>query len=206
MNPFAGDAAMDVKSIASIFALAVSACASANEAAPISKVPDNLKPAANESLAMVASAKGVQSYECRAASNPAGAYEWTFVAPHAELSDASGRTIGRHYEGPRWEAADGSAIEGRVEQRADAARAGAIPWLLLATKSVGPQGSFSSVTHVQRVNTVGGVAPRSGCSEASAGAVAYVPYTADYYFSAENGTGSESKTRPSSATLQRGYY
>jgi hypothetical protein len=57
------------------------------------------------------------------------------------------------------------------------------------------------------VNTVGGVAPRSGCSEASAGAVAYVPYTADYYFfSAENGTGSESKTRPSSATLQRGYY
>jgi hypothetical protein len=59
MNPFAGDAAMDVKSIASIFALAVSACASANEAAPISKVPDNLKPAANESLAMIASAKGV---------------------------------------------------------------------------------------------------------------------------------------------------
>ena len=198
---------MNIRSIVSALALAVPACASVHDAVPVATVPDNLKPAANEALSMIASAKGVQSYECRAAGRAAGAYEWAFVAPHAELSDANGRTIGRHYAGPRWEAADGSAIEGRVEQRADAARAGAIPWLLLATKSVGPQGSFSGITHVQRINTVGGAAPQSGCSQASIGAVAYVAYTADYYFfAAANGTASDANTRPSSATLQRGYY
>jgi hypothetical protein len=198
---------MPIKSIVPVLALAVSACASVNDAAPVAKVPDNLKPAANESLAMIAYAKGVQSYECRAAGNTAGAYEWAFVAPHAELSDATGRAIGRHYAGPSWEALDGSAIEGRVEQRADAARAGTIPWLLLATKSVGPQGSLSGITHVQRVNTVGGAAPQSGCSEVSVGAMAYVAYTADYYFfAAANGVASDPKTPPSSAALRRGYY
>jgi hypothetical protein len=35
---------------------------------------------------------------------------------------------------------------------------------------------------VQRVNTVGGIAPKTGCSQATAGAPARVNYTADYYF------------------------
>jgi hypothetical protein len=60
--------------------------------------------------------------------------------------------------------------------------AGAIPWLLLGAKSVGPDGSFSKVTSIQRVNTTGGAAPTSGCSKATAGTPARVPYTADYYF------------------------
>ena len=58
----------------------------------------------------------------------------------------------------------------------------AIPWLLLAAKSVGPAGSFSRVTSVQRVRTVGGVAPATGCAQATAGTTARVSYTADYYF------------------------
>jgi hypothetical protein len=69
-----------------------------------------------------------------------------------------------------------------VKQRADAPVADAIPWLLLAAKSVGTEGSFSKVTSVLRVNTVGGVAPRSGCSQATAGASARMDYTANYYF------------------------
>ena len=87
---------MHIESIAPALALAVSACVSVADATPTAKLPGNPMPAANESLAMIASAKGVQSYECRAVSNKAGAYEWAFVAPHAELYDASGRTIGRH--------------------------------------------------------------------------------------------------------------
>jgi hypothetical protein len=199
---------MHSKSIVSALAFVLSACASVHNGAPIAKVPDNLKPPADESLAMIASAKGVQAYECRPAQNSTGAYEWTFVAPQAELSDASGRTIGRHYAGPSWEAADGSAIEGRVEQRAEAPGAGAIPWLLLATKSIGPLGRLSGITHVQRVNTIGGVAPQSGCNEASLGTVAYVDYTADYYFFAEaNETASAVKAAASpAATPSRGYY
>jgi len=136
------------------------------------QVPENLRPAANESLALVVPAKGVQIYECREG-------KWAFVAPEAELFDRSGRKIGRHYAGPHWEAADGSKVVGAVKQRADAPAAGDIPWLLLGTKSVGAEGAFSKVSSIQRVATVGGIAPAGGCSEP--GGVARVPYSADYY-------------------------
>jgi hypothetical protein len=142
-------------------------------------VPDTLKPRTTESLAMVVPAKGVQIYECRA---QGGKVEWAFVAPEADLFDTGGRKIGTHYAGPHWESADGSKIVGTVAQRADAPKADAIPWLLLTSKSVGPAGAFAGITSIQRVNTVGGVAPGGGCAQASVGARARVPYTADYYF------------------------
>src|SRR6202008_2724050 len=104
--------------------LAIAAAGCATPATTVS-VPEALKPGANESLAMVVAAKGVQIYECRAG-------QWAFVAPEAELFDASGRKIGRHYAGPQWESADGSRIAGTVKARADAPVPGAIPWLLLA--------------------------------------------------------------------------
>jgi hypothetical protein len=148
-------------------------------------VPDNLRGSAKESLALVVPARGVQIYECRAKNDPYGAYEWTFVAPEADLFDAKGNKIGAHYAGPRWEAADGSTIEGKVKERANAPRTGAIPWLLLATKSVGAEGSFSKVTSIQRVNTAGGVTPGTGCYQATVGTTARVPYTADYYLLSE---------------------
>ncbi len=145
-------------------------------------IPDKLKPPATESLAMIAHAKGVQIYECRVKKDQAGAYEWAFVAPEADLFDARGQKVGRHYAGPYWEGTDGSKIQGAVKERADAPAPGAIPWLLLTAKSVGPAGTFSKVTSVQRVNTAGGVAPSGGCSQATAGTGARVDYTADYYF------------------------
>ena len=166
---------------AALLAPVIVACASAQAPAPIAAVPAKLKPGADQSLAMLVPAKGVQIYECRASKGGAG-YEWAFVAPEADLFDANGKKIGRHYAGPHWEAADGSKIVGALKERADAATANAIPWLLLATKSVGPQGSFSSVASIQRVNTAGGVAPKDGCSQAEAGKAARVGYTADYYF------------------------
>jgi hypothetical protein len=146
------------------------------------EVPDKLKPGANESVAMIVPAKGVQIYECRAKKDQVGEYEWAFVAPEADLFDARGIRIGRHYAGPHWESTDGSKIMGAVKERSDAPVANAIPWLLLAARSVGSEGSFSKVTSIQRVNTVGGVLPRAGCSQATAGAPARVDYTADYYF------------------------
>ena len=150
--------------------------------APSVAVPEKLKPNANESLVMIVPAKGVQVYECRAKKDQAGEYEWAFVAPEADLFDARGTRIGRHYAGPHWEAADGSKIAGTVKERADAPVRDAIPWLLLTARSVGPDGSFSKVTSIQRVNTAGGVAPKTGCSQATAGTPARVDYTADYYF------------------------
>ena len=132
-----------------------------------------LKLAADESLALIVPAKGVQIYECRA-------QQWVFVAPDAELFDTKGTKIGRHYAGPHWEATDGSKLLATVKARADAPEAGAIPWLLLRAQSVGRKGAFSEVSSIRRVNTVGGLAPSQSCSEE--GKVVRVPYTADYHF------------------------
>ncbi len=118
------------------------------------------------------SARGVQVYECRA-----DTAAWQFVAPQAALFDAGGAQIGTHDAGPHWQAADGSRVRGAVDAKADAAQPGAIPWLLLSARSVGPTGRFAAVTAIQRVNTQGGTAPQRPCE---AGAVERVPYTADY--------------------------
>jgi hypothetical protein len=104
------------------------------------------------------------------------------VGPEADLFDTRGMKIGRHYAGPHWEANDGSKIVASVKASATAPDDGAIPWLLLDAKSVGPEGAFSKVSSVRRVHTVGGTAPGSECSAGAAGMVARVPYTADYYF------------------------
>ena len=164
---------------ASIF---VAACSTSPSSMSVANVPERLKPGSNESLTMVVPAKGVQIYECRARKDGDGVYEWAFVAPEADLFDVRGRRIGRHYAGPHWEDRDGSKIVGSVRERAEAPAHDAIPWLLLGAKSVGSDGAFSKVTSIQRVNTVGGTAPKTGCSQASAGKPVRVPYTADYYF------------------------
>ena len=156
-----------MKRVAIALPILIAACASTLP------VPDKLNPGAQEKLALVVPAKGVQIYECRDA-------KWAFVAPEAELFDQTGKRIGRHYAGPHWEAADGSRIVGTVKERADAPVAGAIPWLLLSAKSVGTEGAFSKVTSVQRLATTGGVAPAGNCSQP--GSQARVAYSADYYF------------------------
>ena len=43
-------------------------------------------------------------------------------------------------------------------------------------------GAMSGVTYIQRVNTMGGVAPASACDAANAGAKQVVKYQADYIF------------------------
>ena len=137
-------------------------------------VPAALVPAGEKYVETVA-ARGVQIYECRVSGTAAPA--WVFVAPEAQLSDYQGRTVGKHYAGPHWEALDGSKIVGTVKSRADAPVAGAIPWLLLTTKAAGGSGIYSKVTSIQRINTVGGVSPAGSCTP---GATERVPYTADY--------------------------
>ena len=155
--------------------LLLAACAST----PPLNLPPQLDPGPQAQLAATVSAIGVQVYECRAASAGA-APSWTFVAPEARLFDATGRLIGSHGAGPHWLADDGSRLLGRVTARADAPLPGAIPWLLLATSSEAPHGRFGGVTHIQRVQTQGGVAPATGCEAATIGAQSRVPYTADY--------------------------
>lgn len=160
----------------------LAACASAPVAT--TPVPDNLKPGAQERAAFVRFARGVQIYRCDAAEG--GAFKWTFVAPEAQLFDSASSTapLGTHGAGPFWQGNDGSRIVGKVKARADAPNAaGDIPWLLLTTTAEGPSGQMSAVRSIQRIKTVGGVAPTAGCATSGdVGKQARVPYTSDYVF------------------------
>ena len=105
--------------------------------------------------------------------------------------DDKGERIGKHYGGPTWEANDGSKVVGEVQQRADAPRPAAIPWLLLKVRSSQGDGTFNNVTYIQRVNTEGGTAPQDGCDAQHNGAEVRVNYKATYYFYARTPAGGE---------------
>jgi hypothetical protein len=89
----------------------------------------------------------------------------------------------RSYAGPHWKATDGSIILGTKVRGVASATANSIQQLLLSTvPDAGVTGLFSPVTAVQRLNTVGGVAPASGCDSTTVNSTVAVPYTATYYF------------------------
>jgi hypothetical protein len=146
------------------------------------EAPSDLTPPASAVLLFELRARGVQIYTCVAKPADPTAFVWTFKAPQAELFNDRGEVVGSHFAGPTWQGQDGSAVVGTVLERATATDAGAIPWLLLEAKDHMGSGAFSTITHVQRLDTVGGVAPAEGCDEAHAGEEARVPYEATYAF------------------------
>ena len=170
---------------AGAFALGCAGARPAPSAASASpQVPAALALPAGEVRAFELRARGTQNYECRESRDVPGRWEWGFVAPEAELLDAAGNPIGKHYAGPTWEStADGSKAVGKVAARADAADPDAIPWLLLQVTEVSGSGMFSGVKSVQRVDTHGGKPPTSGCDQSAAGSATKDPYTAAYQFS-----------------------
>jgi hypothetical protein len=136
-------------------------------------------------------ASGTQDYVCEA--TDAGTFAWTFIAPEAILyqCDSSGAEVGRHFAGPTWHwNADGSELVGNGATAAKAASpddpVNDIPWLLLPKKSASASGYFSAFVYTQRVNTVGGAAPSTGCGASSVGADAGVPYHSNYIFYENN--------------------
>ncbi|MDB5865687.1 MAG: hypothetical protein JWO70_3493 [Betaproteobacteria bacterium] len=158
----------------------IAACASTpTPVAPV--VPASLQLPDRVVLLQEVPATGVQIYDCAASKADPLRFEWVFRAPEADLFDTNGRRIGKHYAGPTWESVDGSTVVGEVKGRDDGPDPDAIPWLLLAAKSASGSGAFGRVQSIQRINTVGGKAPEGGCSQATAGKEARVPYKATYY-------------------------
>lgn len=158
-------------SVSVLFALA--AASQAHAQAPASITPEG------ETARFTYAAVGVQIYECKVADGKAA---WAFVAPEADLFDAAGKRVGKHYAGPHWESDDGSKVAGAVKARADSPRPGAIPHLLLTTKADAKPGTLAAVTSIQRLNTLGGAAPSTPCTAQDAGKQARVYYSADYRF------------------------
>jgi hypothetical protein len=124
-------------------------------------------------------AAGVQIYIATPSTTNPSTFVWTFSAPEAVLFDNDGNAVGLHYAGPTWESASGSKVVG-ARVSGITVDTTAVPWLLLkATSAEGP-GIFARTTYIQRVNTVGGLAPAAAPTQA--GQVARVPYTAEYFF------------------------
>jgi hypothetical protein len=134
----------------------------------------DLEVPAGHKVKFSAYAEGVQIYRWNGTA-------WAFQAPEAVLyaNDNANGVVGTHYAGPTWETNSGSYVVGAVMERCTP-NPDAIPWLLLAAVDSDGPGVLDGVTYIQRVNTVGGLAP----SEPGEfpGEVARVPYTADYYF------------------------
>ena len=105
---------------------------------------------------------------------------WGNPMPEATLFDVQGNAIATHFSGPTWQCNRGSQVVGTVVPPTVSVDPNAIPWLLLrAVRAQGP-GIFSHTTYIQLVNTAGGKAP--SWEGTFLGQVAFVPYTADYFF------------------------
>ena len=158
-------------------ALLLSAASAAALSPP--SVPPRLQPGPAETLAFGLTATGVHVYECRP--NARGGYKWTFVRPDVTLSDDSG-SVATQQEPNLWQDSRDRSTVSAVVRASAPAGGDNLPWTLMAAASHSGTGTFSGVTSVQRVNTVGGVAPGSGCDELSVGTSTNVAFSADYYF------------------------
>ena len=165
-----------------------------------SAVPDAIKVPAGHRPFLRGDAVGTQNYICLPSVSSVSGVAWTLVGPQATLFNSSGAQIITHFFSlnpeeesiarATWQdSRDTSAVWARLKQE-DATvvvQPGAIPWLLLKVVGAvsGSTGGerLTETTYIQRVRTTGGLAPATGCGEASnVGAREFVPYTADYIF------------------------
>ena len=153
------------------------AAASAFAQAPAEVTP----PAGNKAVLTLVGA-GDLTYECKAVADKPGTFAWTFAGPNAKLLDANKKEVGKYYGGPTWESNDGSKVTGKQLAVAPGA-AGSIPLQLVQANPATGKGAMTDVTYIQRLKTVGGVAPATpACAAANVGAKTTVPYQADYVF------------------------
>jgi hypothetical protein len=155
-------------------------------------VPNNIKVPDGNQVFLEGHAVGTQNYICL----PSG---WTFFGPQATLFDADEAQIITHFLSPNpdenrtppratWQHSQDTssvwAIAIASSSNPGFVADGAIPWLLLRVVGTqdGPNDgdtTLTPTTFIQRLNTVGGVAPSTGCT---VGDKAFVPYEADYVF------------------------
>ena len=156
----------------------------------LSPVPPALEVPAGATLKIHDRGIGVQIYTCTASGavdagtdGGSATYAWVLKAPDAKLFDAANVQVGTHGIGPAWTATvDGSKVNGAKVAQVDSPVASAIPWLLLRASANSGTGAFADITYVQRVNTIGGRAPISGCDATAVNTDVSIDYSADYYF------------------------
>jgi hypothetical protein len=199
-----------ILAIASTTALAVAFTVSLSQPAHAEKVtPPPLPPGlaevpAGNTAFLVGHAVGTQNYVCLPADF---GFAFALFTPEATLFLDNDKQIITHFFSPNlspippetlgtiratWQdSRDTSSVWAKVHQPNGAAivdkHANAIAWLTLDVVGTqeGPTGgdTLADTTFVQRLNTVGGGAPETGCaSSGDVGKEVFVPYTADYFF------------------------
>jgi hypothetical protein len=196
--------------MAALLGLGLTAAAQVAHAQQVTppSVPDKLKVPGNTAF-LVGHATGTQNYVCLPATPPATGFAYVLFTPEATLFDDHGKQIITHYFSPNlapdpdenlgtiratWQTSDTSIVWAKANPAATATHGtdpefvadGAVAWLTLTRVGAqdGPRGedTFADVTFVQRLNTQGGLAPTDCTSLAAVGKVAFMPYTADYFF------------------------
>ena len=184
------------------FTIALPQAAQAQSVTP-PPVPENIQvPAGNEAF-LLGRGVGTQNYVCQPAGS-LGRVAWTLFTPQATLLSDQGEQLTSHFFSPNpfefspipfangvvratWvDSRDTSTVWARAIGSSTVS-SDAIPWVLLqaAGVQVGPTGgrTLAVTTFVQRLNTLGGLAPATGCDvPTDVGHKAFVPYTADYFF------------------------
>lgn len=165
--------------------IALAGCAGMAPPAPTfsqAALPDAVKVPAGHKVVLETVGVGEITYECRAKANTAGAFEWVFVGPKADLNSRAGARLGSYFGPPAtWVSNDGSRITGTQVAVAPAAP-GSIPLQLVKANPASGPGAMMDVSFIQRVATQGGVAPALACDAASVGRKEIVKYQADYIF------------------------
>jgi hypothetical protein len=142
-------------------------------------MPAELNPPVDTTLELVLPANGVQSYAC-AVDKPGEAPDWQPKGPHATLGEGT-NVVGIHFGGPSWQGLDGSTVKGTKLASAPSPDKSAVSWLLLSGAATG-EGTFGKITHIQRLDTVGGKPPAGGCDASHLDTKVLVPYRSYYYF------------------------
>jgi hypothetical protein len=126
---------------------------------------------------------GEITYHCRSKQgSQTTTYEWVFAGPKAKLATRRGATVGSYYGPPAtWESTDGSKVTG-TEVAVAPAGVGNIPYQLVKANPAMGKGAMTGVTYIQRLGTLGGVAPTLPCTSSNAGMNEKVQYQADYIF------------------------
>lgn len=137
----------------------------------------SIKAPSDREPALQLSAQGVQIFRCEKRDS---AFLWVFRQPEAQLADASGKIVGRHGANFSFEHNDGSRLVATIVSYDEAPSSADLRWLLLATRSYG-KGAFDGITHVQRVNTRGGMPPPK-CEAALTNQILRVDFSADFIF------------------------
>jgi hypothetical protein len=152
---------------------------------PRPEAPATLVVPAGNNLAHALHGEGFQVYSCLP--DASGNLAWTFRAPRAQLFDDDHKLVANHFGGIEtglpagvyWQSVkDGSRVH--AGNAISVPNPGAVPLVRLQTLDTARTGIFSRVSFLQRLTTVGGLAPTGACAPQDAQVA--VPYTADYFF------------------------